>query len=192
MSLVIPADCTEMALHFALANSQHDFVCTLGLRYNGSDFQNDANAVAATFGSIVMPELVDAYHFTKAVWRNSVGSIKERLTGHQGGKAQSAATPNTTYLIRKITGLPGRRERGRMFLPGLAEINVEATGLLTPANQTAIQGVFATWMDAIHTQDFVPVLLHNASPDPTVNTAPTTITSFQCDLMVATQRDRMR
>lgn len=112
---------------------------------------------------------------------------------------------NCALLIRKVTGLGGRRNRGRVFLPGcIGESQVSNTGLINPADAVAALEAWEVTTDAytalgndlylfhndeVRNPAFPPpstVLMANPDPDPTL------ITSWVLDPVIATQRRRMR
>lgn len=105
------------------------------------------------------------------------------------GTAGAGALPNNcAVLIAKITAAGGRRNRGRMFFPGITESAVDHAGLITTAERNLWQTAIDTWSDGEETLGFgVPALLHQ-----TGSSSPTTITSFVVRTRIATQRRRMR
>lgn len=108
-----------------------------------------------------------------------------------GGRATSQSpTPQVTYLVQKNTGLSGRRNRGRMYLPAANEANIEQGGQLngtefallnTTANEllTACESAGGNNLDGM-------VLLHSQAPS-----TPTPVISVEPSLFVATQRRRL-
>lgn len=105
------------------------------------------------------------------------------------GKATGAAPANTAYLVRKLTGAGGRAGRGRLYMPGVPESMVGGDGDLDNTWQANLQTAWNTFYTSFGPSDFSPVLLHQ---DGSPISAPSLITSFQLDGMVATQRRRLR
>lgn len=100
-----------------------------------------------------------------------------------GGAGGGAAV---SVLMSKLTGLGGRRGRGRAFWPGVPEAQVDQGGLLA-------SGTVATWLseledfyDKVLTELITPVLLHSDAG------APTPQTGIAVSGVVATQRRRQR
>lgn len=126
--------------------------------------------------------------------------IVESTTGAiTGGASGNFIAPNVALLVRKKTGLGGRRNRGRSFLPGVIdETQVNYLGQLVTASRDAFQIDADQWIDALAGDDLgtspmTPmVILH--SPDPVTGAvlAPTPVTTLEVDDMVATQRRRLR
>lgn len=104
-----------------------------------------------------------------------------------GSSAAAAVAPNTAFLLKKQTAQGGRKHRGRMFLPGVAETVVDQGGLVTPVEVTAISTDCAALLTALTANQVPMVLLHND-----IGTPPTVVTSLFCDSKVATQRRRLR
>lgn len=108
----------------------------------------------------------------------------------------SVATPGTSpgvtgyagasTLARKNTASGGRRGRGRMYLPGIAEAEIDPGGALGGGFRTSVQTA-CTALLAAQIADAIPmVLLHSDA------TTPTAVTSITVDAIVATQRRRQR
>lgn len=108
-----------------------------------------------------------------------------------GSLGVGAEPPAVSWLIRKNTGLAGRKFRGRMFAPQPRSDDVDGGGNVLAAQITnwaaagalilsdmADGGVFG-WSMAAR-------LLHSDA------TPPTAITSLTCDPIVGTQRRRQR
>lgn len=120
---------------------------------------------------------------------NETGPSAEFALSSPGGAASTTVSPNTAYLVRKITAQGGRAGRGRMYVPGPNETTVNAAGQVEPATLTAQQGLWDEFYDEMTSLDVQPVLLHGPEAPLSV---PTPITSFQVDSVVATQRRRLR
>jgi hypothetical protein len=109
------------------------------------------------------------------------------------GNADEALPQNTAYLIKKRSGIAGRRFQGRMYLPGVRESVVSSGGILDSTWQAAVQGFMNQWLTAIEGVGGVirMVILHTA---PTIGPAlnPTPVINLEVDRLVATQRQRLR
>lgn len=96
--------------------------------------------------------------------------------------------PNVAVLLRKVTGLGGRKNRGRMYWPSVAESTIDDTGTLLGSTITAFNDIWETWKDLWETTEGLgqQVILHQSE------TAPTPITGYACQNLAATQRRRLR
>lgn len=106
-----------------------------------------------------------------------------------GDRAGGVAPPQVAMLITKNTGLGGRRNRGRMFIPFPSEADIEANGRVESSALTVLQGV-ATALEAtanggVGRNNGDLVLLHDRAP-----TTPTTIVGLVASPLAATQRKR--
>lgn len=113
-----------------------------------------------------------------------VGRVVETWVG--GGSA-SVASPQVAALVSKRTGLGGRRNRGRLYLPGVVETSVDGGGYLTGTFATDLATAVGNWLDETVDVEMPMVLLHGSAPSD-----PTPITSLVLSPKVATQRRRLR
>jgi len=106
-----------------------------------------------------------------------------------GGIGSPGIQPATSLLVQKTTSFGGRAGRGRMFVPGMSEADVQEDGDVDPAYLTAAQGSFDSLHSDMVASGLEPRLLHSAtSPLST----PTLIDAFVVSGKVATQRRRLR
>jgi hypothetical protein len=104
-----------------------------------------------------------------------------------GSFATAGVTPQVAILVRKNTALGGRSNKGRMFLPGLGEAAVEASGQIITSSLTNWQTAVDIFLAGLGTELVPMVLLHNATEQ-----APTPVTSLSVQSLVASQRRRIR
>lgn len=103
-----------------------------------------------------------------------------------GTRAQPNVTPQVTLLAQKNTALGGRKQRGRMFLPGAAEEDVNAAGLVSTAALGSWNTTLTDFLAALVTNAIPMVLLHTDA------TAPSPVTSMVLSELASTQRRRLR
>lgn len=115
-------------------------------------------------------------------------------TGTEAGTHASAtyASPAVAFVVSKQTGLAGRKYRGRVYFPGVAESDVDEAGAVAGATVNAVTAAF---------EDLRTDLLADASVDDVVlfhdsetpgSVVPTPITAFTCRSIVGTMRPRQR
>lgn len=105
-----------------------------------------------------------------------------------GVQAVPAAANNTAWLIAKITAQGGRRNRGRMYIPGIKNTQVLSNGTISASHRDAFQDAIDTWLAAEESIGWgTGALLHQ-----TGSPSPTTITNLVVRNRVATQRRRLR
>ena len=119
------------------------------------------------------------------------GFVAETLIPLVGtGGSLGTVTQNVSVLVKKITGLPGRKNHGRCYFPpiSLAEADVNNVGIISATPLSVIQTNWNGFISALEGSGEISRLdlLHSGSDDPTE------ITSFQVEQQVATQRRRLR
>lgn len=194
MTLVIPVGFSQASWLFSLEGDNEMMATTCGVANSavGGDWAAMAEDLSDAFlAGFPAADIADSYTYRGVVLR--VGQdggppvIAEFTANVPGTNTNPAPTQNVAVLVRKSTGLGGRRGRGRMFLPAfcLGEDGVAANGVLEGGTRASIQSSVDTWMGAL-----TPFLLHDSAPTPVPE--PTPVTSFTVDLTVATQRRRLR
>lgn len=121
------------------------------------------------------------------------------LIGTQGANMLPV---NNALLIRKLSGLGGRANKGRMFVPGVSEAIVGNDGIVDGTSLAQYQTDIITWFDAMTAADVPLVLLHTqaqtSAPGVLPKTyaanapAPTDVITMQVSNKMATQRTRLR
>jgi hypothetical protein len=114
---------------------------------------------------------------------NLVFTSSDPAVGGTGGSP--GASSQVAYLIRKITNLGGRRNRGRWFLPGVVEGEVNSGGFLDSGIVVALETACDDFAAALGLLDATVYLLHSDGGPPTE------VTSYQVAPQVATQRRRL-
>lgn len=117
---------------------------------------------------------------------NATGPFYEFTDRRFMAASGAGVPPNTAALVEKRTALGGRSGRGRMFIPGLQESNVETGGEISLGLYSLFNASLAAWLADIETLATNMVLFHNASSDPTI------VDSLDLDPLTATQRRRLR
>jgi hypothetical protein len=143
-------------------------------RFN-TDYALEATSVRYATGETANPQGVEEYN------------AKLAFTGAPAPLPQNCAT-----LIRKKTGLAGRRRQGRMYLPAPYEGGVGPTGLLVTGDFNLLQTAANTFLAAVNNSANLVgmVILHSTgiSAPP----VPTPVTQLVVDPRIATQRRRLR
>jgi hypothetical protein len=109
-----------------------------------------------------------------------------------GNSGLATVPQNTAWLVKKISGLGGRRNRGRMYFPGVSESVVDNKGELTSGQITALNTLVGSLKvgGSVHTAfGFLGQMqiLHE-----TGSQTPTEVTDLVVQKVVATQRRRLR
>lgn len=203
-ALYQPVDTAIGLLRLGLDGDPQEMVITLGLQRIAEDppdaetMAEDLADAAEVSGSIIgePAEYFTQWTFIGATVRlmTATGIVVGEAIRNEVGTATGESPPNNTaLLVKKNTGLGGRHERGRCFMPliGVDESDISNNGMLVAAELTSQQTRWTAFDAALTTEDLLPVLLHypyTGQPTP----APTPITQFAVQRQVATQRRRMR
>jgi len=193
MSDRIPIGFAEVHLHFRLTGDPEEMISSFGIQLA------ETADIAAVLSSIdlgaaeLAPSITNQYEIgPHSVVVGAVeGDFEVVTTGDPVvGSGLGDATPqNTAYLARKLTFTPGRRGRGRMYIPGVPEGVVNGVGVVDSASLALLNAELAAMQALIQDTDNVVafVLFHESAPF-----TPSTILGFQAQAMVATQRRRLR
>lgn len=123
-----------------------------------------------------------------------------------GGQGAANMTPNNAILVRKLTGLGGRRNRGRMYIPGVPEGSYDNSGIILPGAKVQIQAALDAFVEDLGLAGLggpsTIVILHPARPgyfrrdgtfyDGVPAAPPTPVTALLVDDRIASQRKRNR
>lgn len=214
MPLTIPAGDALVSFELRVTGDTQPMFCTIGARpltgpYGTTQLTDLYNA----FRDKIMTSLCSTVQLYAAVARVRQDGGDDLLVEYRpatqtpGSSAATAMPQNVAYIVRKTTARAGRRGRGRMYLPGVPEANVDQAGAVAGATITFINTELSGFLTAvIDTQDLL--LFHdNASssttsvvgPTRTVTTtqgaagpSPDVITGLSIDPRVGTQRRRLR
>lgn len=143
-------------------------------------------AIEGTVSATILQAVCGETVLTRVSAEDGAGNIASLETTHAGGASGDQAPPNVTYLIKKLTGLSGRRNQGRMYLPGPPEGAITAGGSLSGPGRAAAQDAVNDWVAALDGVDLGLILLHSDS------SVATSIYALSVESKVATQRRRLR
>jgi hypothetical protein len=149
-----------------------------------------ATAVYNSVVSKLLPETHNTLRLLRVVAKlgpNATGPAGEFGTGQDGLGNNAPDSPQVALLVKKLTAGGGRQQRGRMFLPLIAESQTDSGGKVNGTSRDAFQTAVNAWRTDLATRNVPMVLLHNA-----VEIVPTPVTGLTVDPTVATQRRRLR
>jgi hypothetical protein len=111
------------------------------------------------------------------------------VKGLQGEDNDAAASPSTSLLVTKRTGVPGRNQRGRSYWPGLLfDSQVANDGSLSAGVLTTYQPI----MDELLNVYSVASGFGGMAIFPVDGSESSTVTSYTVQSVAATQRRRLR
>ncbi len=110
-----------------------------------------------------------------------------------GASSSAPASPGVAYLIRLSTALGGRRGRGRWYLPGVLEPQVDAGGNVLGTFISSVDAALALYLSDMSNSS-LPLAIGHRYPSGAAVTpqVPTVITQAKIDARLASQRKRQR
>ncbi len=195
--MLIPAGFGLAKYRFLLSGDQEEMIVTMGHDaqvFTGSALANalqDAfidTWTAARFGTSYTFVGVDVQVGSTL---SGVGPYFNHTSSNAPVVGTSTATripQNTAILVRKATATPGRRGRGRMFMPAIVtEGDINDAGILTAAKISDTQTAVNAWLARLDADLLNAYIFHDAAP-----ATPSRVISMSVDSQVATQRRRLR
>lgn len=159
---------------------------------NGTISPEDVATQAAVGFSGVVAQLTTAISLTSVLAKQGPDEtgpsalIGVSITGASGG---NSLPPNVSVLVTKNTNQGGRSGRGRMYLPGFREDQVNVAGIIDNTYVGNMQDALDDFVTYMTGADLQLVLEHG--PDSPFN-LPGVVSSLTCQAKVATQRRRLR
>jgi hypothetical protein len=189
---IIPDGFGEALWVFDAAGDPDPYLVTLGFAFEVPFVVADfLSALEDTWATNLKPTTSNSLTLreTRAEW-NDGGTMftAEKSSGQTGELTDGVLPQNCALLVRKNTGLSGRKFRGRNYWPlVLSEANVNNAGVIDPGNVSDLQDIFdAMYTDINDVTNVSTALLHSDATDPTF------ITGFSVQNTIATQRRRLR
>lgn len=190
----IPNGFGQINWHLGITGSTRPAEVTLGVEL--SSFAGTPDDAAETardeFAAAFLASVTEDVFLQETTIKygpNDVGPVGTAAGGGSGAFATATSSPQVCYLISKKTALGGRKHRGRMYMPGVAESNVDSGGFILTAEVTFFQDKVDDFLTAMTAANLVPCLLHGEAD---AAMAPDTITQFIVQSKAATQRRRLR
>jgi hypothetical protein len=189
----------QFSIHMQVAGSQGESVITMGFQTANNDVAQIAHKALAAWDLTLMREtssrclLVSCTALLHVSDETESGLAVAAANTH-GDRAPSMLPANCACLIRKTTDFAGRKNRGRIYIPGLPSDSTALdadTNTLTEAKriawQTAADNFFIALTASEDGDPLQPVILH-----PSPSTTVTEVRTFSVQARLATQRGRLR
>ncbi|MQB02228.1 MAG: hypothetical protein GEU78_18620, partial [Actinobacteria bacterium] len=149
---VIPPGFGEAAVHIDILSGSGPAFIVFGYEPAAISTPSDAatNLADVMNNAIGLRSMMSTTAFIQnvTVRQNDGGAFLGTATvtvGQAGLNEQEPAPPQVAVLIRKLTGLAGRSQRGRMYVPAIAEGLIGPSGLLGAVALADYQ----TWANAL-------------------------------------------
>lgn len=203
MALEIPIGFAQVTYVMQQAGDTDPYNCTIGIDASLSSASNEdilGQCAAAWVLNILAGQSTG---ITLTSVRGTFGTdgvdpiLVDWPSGAQGPNTQGMLPQNCALLVRKNTLLGGRRNRGRMFVPGiLPDGQVDNVGVIGTSVVNGLQVQFNNFLEDLRgegeagDEPIRPVILHNFKAGAPLD--PTPITSLTVQSVIATQRRRLR
>ena len=172
---------------------------------SSSNPQAIADAVQTAFNDNIPPNLDNNVTAGRPTIQLGNGTAVPEVAIASGATVDGSVSaefppPTVAVLAKKVTGLGGRKNRGRLYIPWAAdEAAVAESGQIDSGQVSDLQVTFTAWLADLVTAD-LPMVIANRTisidPDtlkPYVSafTLGADVTQLLCENYVATQRRRM-
>lgn len=199
MPLHLPPGFTDVTLIWSLEGDPERMTSNIAFGWNDDlAAPNVVDALTDAFADW-MAQWGGNYTFHGADYRSNIaGTIFDGTSpqaANSGAPSAQVLIQNSALLLKKRTGLAGRANRGRMYIPPgrLAEVDISDTGVIPSSAlatiNTEIDAIFDAGSAVAGWDDYV--VLHSETA-PGVGPAPTPLVQIVADGIVATQRRRLR
>lgn len=206
VSLIIPPGFAAIALEFRHTADPDPWYVTFGV--DSTEFGGDTGELAKACAdcyffnfNTLMSDETTLSGVQVVVGQDGVEPVRafHPQVGMTGNSSGEKLPQNCAALIRKNTALGGRRNQGRMFLPGILDENeVNQVGVIASFSVSAFQVAAAAMLADLTSGEqagATPVpspmyLLH--SEGGSTLPPPTIVTSLTADNVISTQRRRLR
>jgi len=202
MSLIIPPGFVQLVHRFRIATDPEEMVFTMGAELGT---ETDPDTVAGLAAGALLEAFGTGYWSNESVFvgvtaylgNDGPTIVGEYIVDEVGTDSRATLPSNCAFLIKKRTGLAGRRGRGRCYLPScfLPESLVDSMGNISEVRHDADEVAVADWYDALCVSTpirFADLVVFHDSEGSGPEPAPTVVTALQADQRIATRRTRMR
>jgi hypothetical protein len=196
--MIIPVNWANWITQYTFTGDSEPMITTCGVNVStwGGDYEGGLEWLsdlwlAALVGSTSDEVTVGPYSL--AVGQDGGDPVTYEYDASNAGSEPSFPMwPNTAILVRKGTDLGGRRNRGRMYVPGAAiRSAISVAGVIDSLFLADFNTNLATFLSTVNAGTGFNAtelgVLHSEPPS-----APAEITSLVAQPKVATQRRRLR
>lgn len=189
MSNRVPAFTMETVLHFTAPGQDGDIVTAFGWTGHDADDPPVFEDTDAALGQI-MGNLNNHVTLTRISYRLGSAAaddpVTERAVNFPGLGGGNMTPINNCLILKKITALGGRRNRGRNYLPGVGEGAVGDDGVVDTDVANGVSSNFGDVRADMTDAGCELVLLHQSAPF-----NPTVVVTALCEATIGTQRRRL-
>jgi hypothetical protein len=199
MSVIVPNNEYQFTLSWQKTSGGKVFSVVMGLAFPaGGSSPSAGGAASALYDALTtgtLPLCKDENIASGWTWLGlsgfkMVGGVKvlaDELTPVNGSGASNTVIINSAVLVKKVSALGGRKNRGRFYFPpAIAGLAVNAQGVITGSSADLVPVALGYMTDALDDVGLAPVIHHSDGSQGTI------IQSWVLEGTVATQRRRLR
>jgi hypothetical protein len=190
--MIIPVGYGSVALPLTHEGMARSAFVTWGFQNSGALIGPAvaADAVMDALESTVSTVLDSTVTIGPAQVRLNVGGtelVGESAETQTGGSPDARPSPNVALLVQKVSGVAGRKNRGRFYWPwSVNNDSIREDGSISPGTVSDFQDIFDTFLENLTTEGIPMRVLHNSAG------TPATVIALRVSPLVATQRRRVR
>lgn len=203
MALIIPPGFAQCVWSHILVGDSEPIINTAGLDLSaaGGAFEDAADNAFTAWVDNILPSISDDYtlsHVTLYVGQDGGPPlvVDSTLSNSTGGLSNAPLPQNCAHLVRKRTDSSGRRGRGRLYIPGVPEGEVDSAGNLSTvyrdAMTTSANGLLTDLETGVAGLPATPMVILHRSEGIGTEPPPTPVVTMVCETKIATQRRRLR
>ncbi len=194
MTIIIPPNHAHVLVRLEADYMTDGYsLVTCGVQCGDLDMGQTAAAFAGALIDAHVPQALNSTVRLANVTAYNTETDGVALVNQNGSGSGNQPSVNCALLVHKRTPHRGPRAKARWSWPGmLAEAVFDAGGVIAPANVTALQTLFDRLFTELGDNALSPVILFGDNGISPVPSEPYSITRFQVDGQITTQRRRMR
>lgn len=198
MALVIPAGYANWRVTITNGSGGASARSTIALAtdIDGSIDQTEMAEISNVFRDNLTPLWDNSWILGPVDVTYNIGGtlFQANDTGTEAGtdSATAYASPVVSHVVQKRTGLVGKAHRGRLYLPGVPEAEVDEAGTLSGTRVNEVNTQVDALAEALVALAPITkiVLLHDSTSPGAL--PPDTVLELQCTTTVGTMRPRQR
>jgi len=144
-----------------------------------------ADVIFSEWETNVLPLQSNAITLNSVTLRDSDANVfVSSQSPAQGGASSEMEQPQVAVLVKKLSTIGGRANKGRMYIPGVPGAALVPEGVMASGVQATWQNGFDNFFASLGATDVGMFILHSGVA------FPTSVSSLQVSPVVATQRRR--
>lgn len=185
---IIPTGTARFNLRMHLDGDPEDMLVTFACSITENVDFNMCSDIASVWDEALKDITPGEYTLKSVDGVDSEGGQAIAAANITGTSTGTGLPQNCALLVRKFTGQAGRKNRGRLFYPGVQKEAVDDKGFLDSGSLSVYQENFSDFLSGLEGIDGISkmVILHEDA------STPTDVVFLAVEPQIGTQRRRMR